>query len=821
MTNLHDHRIQIRCDPGLDQRVFNTPSASQVAAVWIEDDDNANIRVRDITIYGYSGDSHKVHYYYGCYDPLQYPLLFPFGELGWHEGIQRYKKTYFETQNLPDCVAFPSTVNFATEIIANEAQAFNGMRKRSQVSCREYYSYKLQIRPSSKSVLLHTGRLFQQYVVDMYVKIETARLDYFRSNQKQIRAELYQSIVDSVQNGETRGSKIGKKIVLPQTFTCGPRDMLKRYLDAMAIVQRYGKPDIFLTITCNPYWPEIMQELKHNDEVQNRPDLIARIFRAKLEELKNDLYKENIFGSVVAHIYMIEFQKRGLPHAHLLLIFNSAHKICCAEQVDMIVSCEIPDKNKYLHLNSVIAKHNMHGPCGTLNPKKVCMLASSGCKNKYPKDYCNSTIFGDNSYPLYRRCDNGISIKVRGQMLDNRWVVPYNPYLSAKFDYHINVEVCSYIKAVKYLYKYVYKGHDQIYPTVYALQLHIKDHQHVTYNSKDDLSVIIGNEYTRRTMLTEFFRMNEVNEFARTLLYRDFPTHFVWNAIGKTWTPRKQHIVIGRIVTVNPSEGKRYFLRVLLNHIKGPTSYDSFKTLNGVTVNTYREVARLHGLLKGDNHCEECLSEAIIYKMPSSLRRLFATLLTLCNPNYPKLLWDKYKAYMIDDYVHRNICVRDAEIQALEDINSILESSGKNVNDYGIVSFFINIDETQRLVRMIAEETMNFNIQRDFNCVEKFNKEQRFAYNKVMEKVKNDSSGTFFIDGPGGTGKTFLYKALLTAVRGQHLIALATASSGVAVSLLPGGRTSHSRFKILLETIGEVNCSVSKQSALGIMLKNV
>lgn len=61
-------------------------------------------------------------------------------------------------------------------------------KKRSQVSCREYYSYKLQIRLSDKSVSLHSGRLFQQYVVDMYVKIETSRLDYFRSNQKQIRA---------------------------------------------------------------------------------------------------------------------------------------------------------------------------------------------------------------------------------------------------------------------------------------------------------------------------------------------------------------------------------------------------------------------------------------------------------------------------------------------------------------------------------------------------------------------------------------------------------------------------------------------------------
>ena len=88
-----------------------------------------------------------------------------------------------------------------------------------------------------------------------------------------------------------------------------------------------------------------------------------------------------------------------------------------------------------------------------------------------------------------------------------------------------------------------------------------------------------------------------------------------------------------------------------------------------------------------------------------------------------------------------------------------------------------------------------------------------------MEKVNSKSSGIYFIDGPGGTGKTFLYKALLVGVRSQNLIDLATTSSGVSASLLPGGRTAHSRFKIPLETVGEVICSVSKQSALGTLLK--
>lgn len=192
----------------------------------------------------------------------------------------------------------------------------------------------------------------------------------------------------------------------------------------MAPVQCHGKPDLFITITCNSNWPEIKQELIHNDEVQNRSDLIVHVFRAKLEELKNDLYKRNIFGPVIAHIYVIEFQKRCLSYAHLLLIFKCGHKISSTKQVDKIVSCEIPDKNIHPYLRSVIVKHNTHGPCRNLNPKNTYMEKNSCCKNKYPNDYCNSTMFGDNSYPLYRRHNNGIYVKVRGKMLDNQWVVP-------------------------------------------------------------------------------------------------------------------------------------------------------------------------------------------------------------------------------------------------------------------------------------------------------------------------------------------------------------------------------------------------------------
>jgi ATP-dependent DNA helicase PIF1 len=84
-------------------------------------------------------------------------------------------------------------------------------------------------------------------------------------------------------------------------------------MDAMSLVRKYGKLDIFLTMTCNPNWDEITQNLYPGQSAHDRPDLIVRVFRAKLEELNNLLFKKHILGKVKARVYVVEFQKRGLP----------------------------------------------------------------------------------------------------------------------------------------------------------------------------------------------------------------------------------------------------------------------------------------------------------------------------------------------------------------------------------------------------------------------------------------------------------------------------------------------------------------------------
>jgi len=181
------------------------------------------------------------------------------------------------------------------------------------------------------------------------------------------------------------------------------------------------------------------------------------VFRAKLEAMKIKLLKNDILGKVRAYVYVVEFQKRGLPHAHFLLIMKRKWKLTCPEQYDRLICAELPNKKKYPELYMMVTKHMMHGPCSVLNPNCPCTKGRSSCKNHYSRPFAESTSQGKDSYPIYRRCDNGCKEKVRGYKLDNRWVVPYNP----QFNCHINVEACSIIKSVKYLFKYVYNGHDR------------------------------------------------------------------------------------------------------------------------------------------------------------------------------------------------------------------------------------------------------------------------------------------------------------------------------------------------------------------------
>ncbi|POS81647.1 hypothetical protein EPUL_006338, partial [Erysiphe pulchra] len=194
----------------------------------------------------------------------------------------------------------------------------------------------------------------------------------------------------------------------------------------MAIVRYLGKPAKFLTFTANPSWSEIARYLEHGQSPDLRPDLIAIVFRLKLNAFLHDIKKRQIFGRCIGCIHVIEYQKRGLPHAHILLFLHEDDVPWSAEQLWRKLS-----KVSLLTARVVL----------TIQILRVCEMEDAR------KGIQSGGVTWTNANGRFT--------------FDNRWVVPYNPYLTMKYNSHINVEVARGVHAIKYLAKYVYKGSDR------------------------------------------------------------------------------------------------------------------------------------------------------------------------------------------------------------------------------------------------------------------------------------------------------------------------------------------------------------------------
>lgn len=164
---------------------------------------------------------------------------------------------------------------------------------------------------SEGKTIIKGGRLFHQFVVDAYTCIEEERLKFNRLNQKKLRADLYNNVCDAIGRGDTDPKSLGKRIILPSSFTGGPRYMIENYHDAMAICRTYGNPHLFITITANPGWDEIKEHLQTygSDSANDRPDISCRVFKMKLDEMISELKKGTFFGPIISGNLFLFFQK--------------------------------------------------------------------------------------------------------------------------------------------------------------------------------------------------------------------------------------------------------------------------------------------------------------------------------------------------------------------------------------------------------------------------------------------------------------------------------------------------------------------------------
>ncbi|XP_019195820.1 PREDICTED: uncharacterized protein LOC109189662 [Ipomoea nil] len=656
---------------------------------------------------------------------------------------------------------------------------------RQRISPREYFSYRIQSRISEVSTLLHARRLFQQFLVDAYTMVESGRTRW-------------------------------------------------RFVDGLDIQ------------ICSSH-------------------LLATPSGLRCR-------KNKLFGPVIGVIYTIEFQKRGLPHAHILLFLDKNNRAQSGINLDNIISAEFPDQERDPEYFKVVEEFMVHGPCGKARMTSPCM-ANGKCTKHFPKKFVNTSTVDEDGYPIYRRRDNGRSVMRNGIQLDNRYVVPHNRHLLLKYRAHINVEWCNQSRSIKYLFKYVNKGHDRVTvefyksniddespkvideinmfydcryispceaawrlfgfdiqlrtPAVERLSFHLPNQQSVVFADDDPVDNILSRPTILQSMFLEWFEANKTYPDAKQLTYAKMPTKFVWKKDVRKWQPRKRGFAIGRVFYVSPGTGEIFYLRCLLNKVKGPTSFLDIKKVDGVQYDSFRDACSARGLVDDDREYVHAIEEASQWATSVNLRRLFVTLLMSNSMAKPEVVWEAAWHYLAEDAqfkIRAQLGITDLILSedekknfALREIEIMLSAIGKSLKDFSLMPILdleIHDRTTNRLIQEELAYDINVKKEENEKLVHQLTEEQRAIYGNVLQDAENNLGGLFFVYGYGGTGKTFLWRALSSALRSKGDIFLNVASSGIASLLLPGGRTAHSRFSIPIVVNEDSTCNISQSSPL-------
>ncbi|XP_046438429.1 uncharacterized protein LOC124189959 [Daphnia pulex] len=374
----------------------------------------------------------------------------------------------------------------------------------------------------------------------------------------------------------------------------------------------------------------------------------------------------------------------------------------------------------------------IHGPCGKdLNDKSPCM-DDGECTKSFPKELFPETVMSNNGFSTYRRRAGQTHPLKRNNKIyqvDNRWVVPYIPYLCLKYNAHINVEYCASIKSIRYV------SAPEAFWRLSKFPLACKSHSiqrlAVDLPREEQVFFTIGLEQqavdkaaSKNTPLTAWFNSNRTTPAARDMFYREIPLHYVF---GGTRKPHKRKTnLLSRIYSVSIRQIERFCLRLLLLNVKGATSFQSLKIHRGVEHPTFKAAAISRNLLEDDS------------------------------------TWERVMQSGHEAEIAKNL--------ALKCIQDSLKMNGRLSEDFNLP-----LPDFQMINQLVANENGENSVIRSTNLIQ---------------------PRTFFLDGPGGTGKTILYNTLINVLQGQGKKVISVASTGIAATLLTNGATYHSKFQI-------------------------
>ncbi|GKE65580.1 hypothetical protein Tco_1519741, partial [Tanacetum coccineum] len=185
------------------------------------------------------------------------------------------------------------------------------------------------------------------------------------------------------------------------------------------------------------------------------------------------------------------------------------------------------------------------------------------------------------------------------------------------------------------------------------LNFHLPNQNAITLRDLENLHALLEREGIDVTMFTDWFELNKQDPAARTLTYAEIPKQYVWHDQQKLWKPRKKQKCIGRIVYSSPITCERYYLRMLLNVVRGPQTFKELMTVNKRSYSTFKETCFAYGLLNDDKEWTHAIAEASFWALAPQLRDIFVIILIFCDVSRPIKLWNKNWEALSEDILHK------------------------------------------------------------------------------------------------------------------------------------------------------------------------
>jgi hypothetical protein len=757
------------------------------------------------------------------------------------------------------------------------------------------------------------SRLAQYWVLDFYSRVLDQRMSAVRKMQGRIMmGQKRQRPVNLTQNEEDDRRAAGcdnvdegqgKESYLPGSVHGSPRHMASLARNALVLVSEYGCPHLFITLTCNPKWPEILSQLVHGQTSFDRPDVTAAVFKSRLDQFKMNLRNGKYFGGrkPIYEFHVIEYQYRGLPHAHLVARLENAHDVhdqnrdALINFVNSHFVAEMPrferERNQNVFQASnvpiytdeykqkaieLVRMHNTH----------KCAVAVNGCK-KHPEAVCNRGYGRNERIPVTYVDEHKHRAVYRRREECDKKIVPYNLQIMMDWDSHINVEFCGSAYCALYMYKYCYKGaakverislsneemqdsRDEIklfiygrtmssmsavwrlygyqdypapHPPVFTIKVRNKAQlaefearQEVTdlqiyYNRPQVLNRLkfadFFCKYNVSTKLPKYYRDNPNTENNQELDRHYFKVYVgQFQLIRYVYCPVKPLQRCVRIEMLYITSGDIYYLRLILLKRNARDDKDvlTYYPERGggasIVFSSYQQSAIAHGFVESVADVRATFDELCTNGTAQECRNYFV-ILTLHGYATHDIFDDpRRRRWMYLDYLtydDRTVTVEYAHNRMLQSLQRQFRKSHSSLEKYGFpkpnrvpteleeeITVWMNDDAKAR--QRVLLEHLNETFPNNY--------EQQLAFDRIMTSIASFNNSNrddvrdhvyHFISGPGGTGKSCLFKKLHAACRSQGILISLCASTSLAALIFDGAVTAHSLFSYPVEDESDID----------------